>query len=279
MRPVRPLHGQRALGPRPRRDHEHARQHDPRGPRPGPATSASTRCAPRPGASRHPARPSTPTPNPPSQEPLRDHCRRPRAGDPRPARRARGAPRPRDPPGDRPHDPQGRDPRDHGPQRLRQDDALVRADGSPGVRGHRRRGPLEGLRPAQAVRRQARPARAVPRLPVPDRDPRPVGGVVRPQRAQRQAPGHRQEPRHRPHRHDPRRRLDARLPAPDAREDGASSRWRTASRPGTSTTGSRAARRSGSRCSRWRCSSRSSRSSTRPTRASTSTRSGSSPRA
>ena len=50
--------------------------------------------------------------------------------------------------------------------------------------------------------------------------PGPVGRVVRAQRAQRQAPGHRQEPRHRPDRHDPRRRLDARLPAPDAREDG-----------------------------------------------------------
>ena len=72
----------------------------------------------------------------------------------------------------------------------------------------------------EAVRRQARPAGPVPRLPVPDRDPRPVRRVVRAQRAQRQAPGHRQEPRHRPHRHDPRRRLDARLPAPDAREDG-----------------------------------------------------------
>ena len=78
-------------------------------------------------------------------------CRRPRAGHPRPAGRARGAPRPRDPPGDRPHDPQGRDPRDHGPQRLRQDDPRLRADGPPGVRGQGRRGPLEGLRPAQAV--------------------------------------------------------------------------------------------------------------------------------
>ena len=40
-------------------------------------------------------------------------------------------------------------------------------------------------------------------------------------RAQRQAPGHRQEPRHRPDRPDQGRRLDARLPQQDAREDGA----------------------------------------------------------
>ncbi len=109
------------------------------------------------------------TRNPRSQEPLRDRRRRPRARHPRPPGRPRGQPRPRDPPGDQPHDPQGRDPRDHGPQRLGQDDARLRADGPPGVRRQVGRGPLEGLRPAQAVARQAVAAGAVPRLPVPDR--------------------------------------------------------------------------------------------------------------
>jgi Fe-S cluster assembly ATPase SufC len=51
------------------------------------------------------------------------------------------------------------------------------------------------------------------------------------------------------------------------------------SRPARSITGSRAARRSGTRSSRWRCSSRGSRSSTKPIRDSTSTRSGSWPTA
>ena len=80
---------------------------------------------------------------------------------------------------------------------------------------------MEGLRPAQALARQAVAAGPVPRLPVPDRRPRPVGGVVHPQRGQREAPGHRQEPRRRPDGLDARRDLDARVPAHDAREDGA----------------------------------------------------------
>ncbi len=68
---------------------------------------------------------------------------------------------------------------------------------------------------------QARPAGPVPRLPVPDRDPRPVGGELHPLGPQRQAPGHRQEPGHRPDGRRQGRRLDARLPEQDAREDGA----------------------------------------------------------
>ena len=36
LRPLDAVHGERALDPRPRRDHRHARRHDPRGPRPGP---------------------------------------------------------------------------------------------------------------------------------------------------------------------------------------------------------------------------------------------------
>ena len=44
---------------------------------------------------------------------------------------------------------------------------------------------------------------------------------VHPQRAEREAPGHRQGRRHRPDRPGQGRRLDARLPQQDAREDGA----------------------------------------------------------
>ena len=80
---------------------------------------------------------------------------------------------------------------------------------------------LEGPRHPRAVAGQAGPPRDVPRLPVPDRDPRPERRELHPLRAQRQAPGHRQEPRHRPDRPDQGRRLDARLPQQDAREDGA----------------------------------------------------------
>ena len=79
-----------------------------------------------------------------------------------------------DPPGHRPDRRQGRGPRDHGPQRLRQDDPRLRADGPPGLHGHGRRGHLEGPRHPQADARQARPAGPVPRVPVPDRDPGPV---------------------------------------------------------------------------------------------------------
>ena len=46
--------------------------------------------------------------------------------------------------------------------------------GHPAYVDQGRRGPLEGPRHPQAVGRQARPARPLPRLPVPDRDPRPV---------------------------------------------------------------------------------------------------------
>ena len=81
---------------------------------------------------------------------------------------------------------------------------------------------LEGPRHPRPLAGQARSPRPVPRLPVPDRDPGPLGRLVHPLGAQRQAPGHRQEPGHRPDRRGQGRRLDARLPQQDAREDGAS---------------------------------------------------------
>ena len=96
----------------------------------------------------------------------------------------------------------------------------LRADGPPRLRRHRRQGHLEGPRHPRADARQARPPRIVPRLPVPDGDPRPQGRVVHPLGAQREAPGHRQGRRHRPDRPGPWRRLDARIPRQDAREDG-----------------------------------------------------------
>ena len=78
---------------------------------------------------------------------------------------------------------------------------------------------------------QARPARPLPRLPVPDRDPRPERRELHPLGPQRQAPGHRQGPRHRPDRRDQGRRLDARLPQQDAREDGAAADGRGLRQP------------------------------------------------
>ena len=93
--------------------------------------------------------------------------------------------------------------------------------GHPGLRRQGRRGGLAGSRHPQAVARQAGPARPVPRVPVPDGDPRPERRELHPLGAERQAPGHRQEPRRRPHGPDARRHLHARLPQQDAREDGA----------------------------------------------------------
>ena len=85
-------------------------------------------------------------------------------------------------------------------------------------------------------------------------------------------------PDDRPDRLDARRHLDARLPAP-MREKMALLKIEDGFAAATSTTASRAARRSGSRCSRWRCWTPSSRSSTRPIPGSTSTPCGSWPRA
>ena len=126
---------------------------------------------------------------------------------------------------------------------------------------------------------QARPPRPVPRLPVPDRDPRPERRELHPQRAQRQAPGHRQGSRDRPDRPDAGRHHDARLPQQDAREDGAPAhgrRVRDALRQRGLLRRREEAPRDAPdgrpRAARWR-------SSTRPTPASTSTRCASSPRA
>ena len=149
------LHRQRPVGPRPRRDHLDPRFHDPRRPR---ATARRRRRRPQ-GSAHHIVTDSTAS------------QRHPR--HPRPPRRARRQSRDRDPPGDRPRGRQGRGPRDHGPQRIGQDDARLRAARPSGLRRHRRRGPLEGPRHPQAEPRQAGPPRDVPRLPVPDRDPRP----------------------------------------------------------------------------------------------------------
>ena len=85
--------------------------------------------------------------------------------------------------------------------------------------------------------------------------------------------------RHRPDGPDPRRHLDARLPRPDAREDGAAQAGRQL-RGALRQRGLLGRREEAPRdAPDGRCSSRSSRSSTRPTPASTSTPCGSSPRA
>ena len=211
LRPLVPLHRQRAVGPRPRRGHRRPRLDDPRRPRAARAVARSR------------ARHRQWSPDPPRDRPT-DH--RPAPRHPRPARRARRQPGARDPPGHRPDRRQGRGPRDHGPQRLGQDDARLRADGPPGLHGQRRRGHLEGPRHPRPLAGQARAPRPVPRVPVPDGDPRPERRELHPQRPQRQAPGHRQGRRHRPDRPGQGRRLDARLPQQDAREDGAAAHGR-----------------------------------------------------
>ena len=127
---------------------------------------------------------------------------------------------------------------------------------------------------------QARPARPVPGLPVPDRDPRPERRLASSGRAlNAKLQGIDKDPDVDPT--DPMQAAASRCATSATR---CARRWRCcgwtrASPADTSTTASRAARRSASRCSRWPSSSRRWRSSTRPTRASTSTRCGSSPRA
>ena len=67
----------------------------------------------------------------------------------------------------------------------------------------------------------------------PTADPRPERRELHPLRAQREAPGHRQEPRHRPHGRDPGRCLDDASSASGCGPRWRCSRWTTASRPAT----------------------------------------------
>ena len=145
-----PLHGQPALGPRPRRHHRRPRIDDPRRPRARERAgrrSRRRRTDTANGALTHTVTDQT--------QPTDQHLV---IRDLRVAPVAK--PEPGDPPGHRPDRRQGRGPRDHGPQRLGQDDARLRADGPPGLRGQRRRGPLEGPRPPQAVARTSARASA-----------------------------------------------------------------------------------------------------------------------
>ena len=190
--------------------------------------SASATPSPRPSKPcpsptlRPNARSASMTAKEPRRPRERPHDRlRPSPRHPRPAGRPGREAGPRDPPGHRPGRGAGRGPRDHGPQWLGQDDPRLCPDGSPRLRDQGRRGPLEGPQHPGPVAGQAVPPRDVPRVPVPDRDPRPERRLVHPERPQRQAPGHRQGRRHRPDRSGQGRRVHARLPQQDAREDGA----------------------------------------------------------
>ena len=109
------------------------------------------------------------------------------ARDQESARRSRG--RHRDRQGCRPRGRSRAEARDHGPERLREVDARVRAHGSPRVRGHRGPDPLRRRGPDRARRRRARAARPLPRFPVPARDPRGHGDELPAQRDQREAQG------------------------------------------------------------------------------------------
>ena len=109
--------------------------------------------------------------------------------------------------------------------------------------------------------------------------PGPQRRVVHPLRAQREAPGRRQDRRRRPDGPDAAAASACATSATRCARRWRCSGWTRGSPAATSTRASRAARRSAWRCSRWRSSSRRWRSSTRPTRASTSTPCGSSPRA
>ena len=82
-----------------------------------------------------------------------------------------------------------REARDHGPERLGQVDARLRADGPPGLRDHRGRDPARRRGRRRDGGRRARPARPLPRLPVPARDPGRDGDELPAQRDQRAAQG------------------------------------------------------------------------------------------
>ena len=75
------------------------------------------------------------------------------------------------------------------PQRLGQVDVRLCLDGTPGLRGHRGRHPLRRRVDPRAGRRRARPARPLPRVPVPARDPGRDGHELPAQRDQREAQG------------------------------------------------------------------------------------------
>ncbi|CAA9537513.1 MAG: Iron-sulfur cluster assembly ATPase protein SufC, partial [uncultured Thermomicrobiales bacterium] len=144
------------------------------------------------------------------------HHRRADVRDREPARQHRGQ---RDPQGRQPDGQQGRGPRPDGPERVRQEHPRLRPGRPPVLRGHRRGDPLQRRRHLGAGAGRAGAAGHLPRLPIPDRDPRrldgqlpPDGGHQRPQRPRR---GRRGRRRHRAE-DDP-----ARVPPPDEGEDGA----------------------------------------------------------
>ena len=106
------------------------------------------------------------------------------ARDQESARRPRG--RHRDRQGCRPRSRSRAEARDHGPERVGEVDARLRAHGSPGLRGdggpdHLRRGGRD-----RARRRRARPARPLPRVSVSARDPRRDGDELPAERDQRE---------------------------------------------------------------------------------------------
>ena len=123
------------------------------------------------------------------------------------------------PRGDRQGDRQGRRPRGrprpgargHGPERLGQVDARLRADGPSGVRDHRGRDPLRRREPRRAGGGRARAARPLPRVPVPARRPRRDRDELPALGDQRDPQGARGQGRPDP---------DPRVPQGAAREDG-----------------------------------------------------------
>ena len=82
-----------------------------------------------------------------------------------------------------------REARDHGPERLRQVDPRLRADGPPLVRDHRGRDPARRRERRRGGRRRARAEGSLPRLPVPARDPRRHRHELPPERDQRDPEG------------------------------------------------------------------------------------------
>ena len=107
-----------------------------------------------------------------------------------------------------------REARDHGPERVGQVDARLRADGPPGVRDHRGRDPARRRRRVGDGGGRARAARPLPRLPVPARDPGRHRHELPAQRDQREAQGSERR-RGRPG-------ADPRVPHGAARGDGGS---------------------------------------------------------
>ena len=209
-----PLHRQRAVGPGPRRDHRHARRHDPRRPRPRPPHRPRT----EPHAHRSPFVTDAndrelvitdlhvaPVANP-EHEILQGIDLTIRKGET--------------------HAIMG--PNGSGKTTLGY--ALM---GHPAYIVKSGAVELEGLRPAEAVARQALPARAVPRLPVPHRDPGPVRRVAssaarstRSSRASTRTPTSTRRTR-------PAAASRCSTSGAGCARRWPSSRWRTASRPAT----------------------------------------------